>query len=171
MPRPKYSYRTVSTEAFLDFKRNNPDITLSYKEWGKIIYEFMSQYKEYLLETGDLGKLPWGFGYFGINKKKRKRYKGFIINGKDVVNLSIDWKASKEEGKRIYNFNFHTDGFTYWWKWYKNTSYLPLTSAIYFKPSRDTSRILAKYLLKTDSEYFQIYREERVNTFIKLTDE
>jgi Holliday junction resolvase len=171
MGRPKYSYRTVSTEAYKSFTLAYPEIKLTYKEWSEILYEYMSQFREYLLETGDLGKLPWGFGYFGVNKKKRKRYKVHIVNGKPAVNLAVDWKASKAEGKKIYNFNFHTDGFTYWWKWYKGTSYLALNTCIYFKASRETSRLLAKYLLKPDSEYFQIYREEKKHTIIKIPNE
>lgn len=171
MSRTKYSYRTASPEAYNDFKRLNPEIQLSFKEWSEILYEYMAQFREYLLETGDIGKLPWGLGYFGVNKKKRKRYKGILLNGKNVINLNVDWKASKEEGKKIYNFNFHTDGFTYWWKWYKNTAYVTAPTAIYFKASRETSRLLAKYLLKPDSEYFEIYREEKTTTLINLTNE
>lgn len=171
MSRVKYGFRTVSKENYRAFCLKYPEINISYKDWSEVQYEFMNQYKEYLLETGDIGKLPWGFGYFAINKKKRKRYKNYLINGKDIINLSVDWKASKEEGKKVYNFNFHTDGYTYWWKWYKTTSYLGLITSIYFKPSRDTSRKLAKYLNKPGAEYFQIYRDSQKQTFITLNHE
>lgn len=169
--RTKYSYRTASREVYNRFKIAYPDLNISYAEFCSIIYKYMENFREYLLETGDMGKLPRGFGYFGINKKKRKRYKGIVINGVEKLNLSIDWKATREEGKTVYNFNFHTDGYTYWWRWYKNTAYLGLLSCIYFKPSRDTSRLLAKYLKKPDSEYYQIYREDKSRSVINLYNE
>lgn len=169
--RVKYSYRTSSREVYKEFCKKHPEINISYKDWTGIQYEYMNQYKEYLLETGDLGKLPWGFGYFSIAKKKRKRYKGYILDGKDIINLPIDWKSSKEEGKVVYNFNFHTDGYTYWWKWHKRTAYIGLITCIYFKPTRVTSRTLAKYLTKPGTEYFQIYRDSQKSTLIPLNYE
>ena len=42
------------------------------------------------------------------------------VDGKDRVALPIDWQKTKERGKVIYNFNYHTDGYFFGWMWFKN---------------------------------------------------
>jgi hypothetical protein len=79
------------------------------------------------------------------------------IDGKDRISLPIDWQKTKERGKVIYNFNYHTDGYFFGWMWFKNVR-LKNYSLWYFKPSRNTSRMLAHYI-KTDPKYQQIYNE------------
>ena len=37
--------------------------------------EFNEYFKNYILETGEKVKAPFGFGEFSINKKKRKKIK------------------------------------------------------------------------------------------------
>ena len=90
------------------------------------------------------------------NKKKRKRSKD--IDGKEFVNLPIDWVKTKEKGKRIYNFNYHTEGYFFGWMWFKQTARFRNSDLWYFKPSRRTSRDLSHYL-KTDSKYQHTYNE------------
>ena len=80
------------------------------------------------------------------------------MNGKEVVNLPIDWKRTKEKGKVIYNFNFHTEGFFFGWVWFKKTARFKDADLWYFKPTRDTSRLLAHYV-KTNEKYQHLYRE------------
>jgi nucleoid DNA-binding protein len=129
---------------------------LSFDQWRNIIYEYNEAFKEYILETGEKAKLPFGFGEFSINKKKRRKMKG--VDGKEFVNLPIDWKKTKEKGKRIYNFNFHTEGYFFGWVWFKDSARLKHTELWYFKPSRTTSRLLSHFL-KTNDKYQHIYRE------------
>jgi nucleoid DNA-binding protein len=129
---------------------------LSFDQWRNIIYEYNEAFKEYILETGEKAKLPFGFGEFSINKKKRRKMKG--VDGKEFVNLPIDWKKTKEKGKRIYNFNFHTEGYFFGWMWFKDSARLKHTELWYFKPSRTTSRLLSHFL-KTNDKYQHIYRE------------
>lgn len=96
------------------------------------------------------------FGEFSINKKKRKKLK--TVDGKVVVNLPIDWKKTKEKGKHIYNFNYHTEGFFFGWMWFKESTRIRNIDLWYFKPSRTTSRLLSHYI-KTDNKYQNIYCE------------
>ncbi len=154
--RTKIDWRSASKENYNNFCKKNPSVKLTFEEWRNIIYSYTEAFRDYILETGEKAKLPFGFGEFSINKKKRRKMKG--VDGKEFVNLPVDWKKTKEKGKRIYNFNFHTEGYFFGWVWFKDTARLRQTDLWYFKPSRTTSRMLSHYL-KTDNNYQNIYRE------------
>jgi nucleoid DNA-binding protein len=154
--RTKVDWRSSSKDNYNNFCKKHPTIKLSFDEWRNIIYSYTDGFKEYTLETGEKAKLPFGFGEFSINKKKRRKMKG--VDGKEFINLPVDWKKTREKGKIIYNFNFHTEGYFFGWMWFKDSARLKQTDLWYFKPSRTTSRLLSHYL-KTDSKYQNIYRE------------
>ena len=156
MPRVKIDWRSSSKDNYKSFCKKHPLIKLTFDEWRNIIYSFNESFKNYILETGEKAKLPLGFGEFSINKKKRKKFKK--VDGVDVINLPIDWQKSKEKGKRIYNFNYHTEGYFFGWMWFRETARLKHTNLWYFKPTRTTSRLLSHYI-KTDEKYQHIYRE------------
>jgi nucleoid DNA-binding protein len=154
--RVKVDWRSSSRDNYNNFCKNNPSIKIYFDEWKNIIYSFNESFKNYILETGERAKLPSGFGEFSINKKKRRKIKG--VDGKEFINLPVDWKKTKEKGKIIYNFNYHTEGYFFGWTWFKETARLKNSDLWYFKPSRITSRLLSHYL-KTDEKYQHIYRE------------
>ena len=154
--RVKVEWRSASKENYSNFCKKSPSIKLTFDEWRNIIYSFNEAFKEYILETGERAKLPFGFGEFSINKKRRRKMKG--VDGKEFINLPIDWQKTKEKGKRIYNFNFHTEGFFFGWIWFKNTTRFKHSFLWYFKPCRNTSRLLSHYL-KTDDKYQYMYHE------------
>jgi len=154
--RVKIDWRSASKDNYNNFCKKHPSIKLSFDEWRAIIYSFTDAFKEYLLETGERARLPFGFGEFAINKKKRKKIKK--NNGREFINLPVDWKKTKEKGKIIYNFNYHTEGYFFGWMWFKDSARLKNTDLWYFKPSRTTSRMLSHYL-KTNDRYQHIYCE------------
>lgn len=153
--RVKIDWRSASKENYNNFCKKNPSIKISFDEWKNIVYSFNESFKNYILETGEKAKLPFGFGEFSINKKKRRKKKGL---NDEFVNLPIDWQKTKEKGKVIYNFNFHTEGYFFGWIWFKNTARLKHTDLWYFKPTRTTSRLLSHYI-KTNEKYQHIYRQ------------
>ena len=67
-------------------------------------------------------------------KRKEERLK--LADGKEFVNLPIDWQKTKEKGKVIYNFNYHTEGYFFGWMWFKQTARFKNSDLWYFKPSR-----------------------------------
>jgi nucleoid DNA-binding protein len=148
-------WRSASKENYKLFCKKHPSIKLTYDEWRNILYSFNDAFKNYILETGEKAKLPFGFGEFSINKKKRRKKKGL---NDEFVNLPVDWKKTKEKGKIIYNFNYHTEGFFFGWHWFKETARIRNIALWYFKPSRTTSRLLSHYI-KTDEKYQHLYRE------------
>ena len=153
--RVKIDWRSASLENYKIFCKKHPAIKLTYDEWRNIIYSFNDAFKNYILETGEKAKLPFGFGEFSINKKKRRKLKGL---NNEFVNLPVDWKKTKEKGKIIYNFNYHTEGYFFGWMWFKDSVRLKNADLWFFKPSRTTSRLLSHYL-KADEKYQHIYRE------------
>lgn len=156
MGRTKVDWRSGSKENYLDFCKKHPTISLTYEEWRNIIYSYNDMFRMYIMETGEKVKLPFGIGVFSINKKKRKKL--IVKGGKEYINLPIDWKKTKEKGKRIYNFNYHTNGYFFGWFWFKETALFKQSNLWFFKPCRTTSRLLNHYL-KTDEKYQHIYKE------------
>ena len=156
MSRVKVDYRSTSRESFEDFQKKHPSTILTFDQWRNIVYTFNESFRDYILETGEKAKYPFGFGVFSINKKKRKQFK--TVDGVQKINLPVDWKKSKEKGKRIYNFNFHTEGYFFGWVWFKKTARFKNVDLWYFKPCRDTSRLITHYLRVSD-KYKNIYKE------------
>nr|DAY15100.1 MAG TPA: hypothetical protein [Caudoviricetes sp.] len=64
-----------------------------------------------VLNSSDGFKMPYGLGFIQIGKYKPKTYTG--------KSLSVDFKASKEFGKRIYHLNEHSDGYKFRLHWSK----------------------------------------------------
>lgn len=153
--RTKVDWRTAGKENYVSFCKKHPDIKLPYDQWQKILYAFNDSFRTYILETGEKGRLPFGLGEFSINKKKRKRTTG--INN-EFINLPIDWKKTKEKGRYIYNFNYHTEGYFFGWMWFKSSTMFKHADLWYFKPSRVTSRLINHYI-KTDNKHQHKYKE------------
>ena len=155
MSRTAVDWRSSSLGNYKEFRKKFPNEQLTYDEWRNILYAFSDEFKFFILETGEKVKLPFGFGDFSINKKKRKKVRG--KNG-EFINLAIDWKKTTEKGKRIYNFNYHTEGYFFGWTWFRPKVGFKYTDLWYFKPARATSRILAHYI-NSDKKYMNLYRE------------
>jgi len=154
--RVKVEWRSASKENYELFCKKFPNIKLTYVEWETIIYGYNDLFREQILETGNKEKLPLGLGQFSIIKKKRKRI--VTRDGIDHVNLPIDWQKTKEKGKVIYNFNYHTEGFFFGWYWFKKSARFKHSFLWYFRPCRVTSRLINHYI-KIDDKYQHIYKE------------
>lgn len=158
--RVKIDWRSGSKENYNDFCKKHPNIILTFNDWKDIVYSFNESFRDYILETGEKAKLPAGFGEFSIVKKKRKKIK--VIKGVEYINLPIDWQKTKEKGKKIYNFNHHTEGYFFGWKWFKQTTMIKFPDLWYFKACRETSRLIKTYVTK-DEKYQHIYKEWNIN--------
>ena len=156
MPRVHIEWRSSSKENYINFCKKNPNIIITFNEWKNIVYQYNEYFKNYILETGEKARLPFGFGEFSINKKKRKKFKN--IKGEEYINLPVDLQSSTVKGKRIYNFNYHTEGYFFGWMWFKESARIKNVDLWYFKPSRTTSRLLSHYI-QTDNKYQNIYMQ------------
>lgn len=154
--RTKVEWRAASKENYSDFCKKHPSIHLSFDQWKSIVYGFNESFRDHILETGDRIKFPLGFGEFSVNKKKRKHISTY--NGKQHINLSVDWIRTREKGKTIYDFNYHTEGYVFYWQWFKPVNHLKYPDLWYFKACRASSRLLAHYL-KVDGKYQHLYKQ------------
>lgn len=148
-------WRSISRENYKEFCKKYPDKIITFNDWKKIISAYNESFIKYILETGEVIKFPSGLGELSIIKKKRKLRKG---KNDEFLNLPLDWKKTKEKGKKIYILNYHTEGFFFGWKWFKMKASFSQAPFFYFKPYRKISRLLSYYLLN-DNKYQHIYRE------------
>lgn len=160
MPRPSIEHRSASKKEYQKFCEQHPKTKITFKQFKDIIYLWNSNLMNYVLETGEKVKIPYGFGGLSINKKKTKRYFEDNNTGKKHCILPVDWKRTKEEGKKIYLLNNHTDGYRYKWFWFKKEARMKFSEIWCFKPSRSNSLALNKYLtVKKEKDYPNIYLE------------
>lgn len=146
MPRIFKEYRMTSRENYTLFCEENPEIKLSFVEWQNVIYGFNEGFRDYILETGEQAKLPYGFGNFCITKKKRKRLFTNRETGEQFINLPVDWKKTREAGEKVFHFNSHTEGYTFKLFWSRSSARFLYSEVWSFKPLRITSRLITHYI-------------------------
>lgn len=154
--RLKTDYRSVSRNVYNKFCSTYPDIKISFEKWKEIVYAFNYELRDYILNSGEKVRLPWGVGPVAINKKKSKKIKEF--NGKQYVNLPVNWKRTKEVGKTIYYTNSHTDGHRCKWMWFSKEAKFASSEIWNFRAYRKSSRKLKDLLFKPNSQHAQIYK-------------
>lgn len=154
MSRPVRGFRSTSKDTYEVFCEKNKDITITYKQYKQIILTWNDFFMKHLLETGDKLKLPFGLGPVAINKCRRAKYKF----GTKELNLSIDWKKSKEEGKRIYHMNYHSDGFSFHWAWFPKESHIKFPEIWSFRAYRKYSRMIPQFLRKPNNSFIDIWK-------------
>jgi len=131
-----------------------------YKKSNTIANEFLS---DKILE-GKRIKLPYGISDVFINKYKQE------LKTKDgKLNLPIDWKKSKELGKRIYHMNHHTDGYIFKWFWAKSEAKFKFKDLWSFKAVRKNTRAINNLLKVGEIEYKQ-YQNPTTHKIKKRVD-
>lgn len=84
---------------------------VDYRLFKSVLDDFNQIVLDALLEGSEGFKMPSGLGYVQVVKYKPKTY--------TPKSLSVDYKASKEEGKRIYHLNEHSNGYKFRLYWSK----------------------------------------------------
>ena len=84
---------------------------MPYMRFKRILDEFNKVVKEDVLDRSQSFKMPYGLGTICIVKYKPKSYAD--------KSLSVDYKSSKEEGKKIYHLNEHSRGYKFRLFWSK----------------------------------------------------
>ena len=88
---------------FRDMYKTMP-IEVDYGLYKRILEEMCKVILEYVLDGSEGFKMPFGLGFIQIGKYKQKT---------TTDKLAVDYKASKEYGKRIYHLNEHSGGYKY----------------------------------------------------------
>lgn len=161
----KREFQTTSKANYTRFlkEQNLTEKDLSYKKFSQVLKTCNWMWIEYALLSGGKVRLPHGFGDIAVNKKMLARFKEW--EGKQYVNLKIDWATTKKIGKRVYHTNEHTDGYNFKWTWFPGSSKIHLADVYVFKPCRYASRALAKYIKKPGATYKDNYLEWGLNKY------
>lgn len=155
--RPKLDARTASRENYKKFCIAHPKTKISFEQYKNILYTYNRKLILYVMESGRMLKLPYGFGILVITKYKPQKYK--IKDGVEKNNLPIDWAATKEQGKTVRSLNLHTDGNKYYFAWIYNNARIKNNFIWSFKIRREFARLLAKKLKEDTFNYKDRYRE------------
>lgn len=156
--RPKADFRSASKDNFKKFLLENPSVKITFKQFEEVIREINHQYVLHCLETGNPVKLPYGLGVLAINRKKSRKV--FVDNeGKRHICLAINWAETHKEGKKVYHFNDHTDGYNCTWYWMKSLSRIKLSAIWHFKIAKANSLLLRDYCFNGEQKYYLRYHE------------
>ena len=120
---------------------------IEYKTFKDILDRFNSLVLNYLFESSEGFKMPLGLGYIQIVKYKPKSY--------NEKSLSIDYKSSKELGKRIYHLNEHSNGYKFRLYWSKIPKTFPNRYMYSLQLVRKNKRRLAQLIFK-NHDYINI---------------
>jgi hypothetical protein len=137
---PQLKVSTFNTCSEADYKLykeyciSNKKEAVSYTKYKKIVLVSNEILSDKIL-NGARVKLPYGLSDVFINK-----YKQDIKNKEGKINLPIDWKKTKEYGKKIYHLNKHTDGYTFKWFWAKGDAKFKFKDLWAFKAVRKNTR-------------------------------
>jgi hypothetical protein len=137
-------------DSYKEFKKNEkmgPIFDIDYKKYRAINEAFNKRVVEdILLDTGE-HNLPYRLGTIRIQKKKMNLTKEA---------MKVDWKATKELGKRVYHMNDHRDNYRYKWYWKKSNAIVQNKSLYSFTASRANKRELARILKEVKTiDYFE----------------
>jgi len=146
MPKLKHptqiNVTTFNTASEIDYKlykkycKDQNIEPVDYRMYKKVLTTSNQILSEKVLD-GKRIKLPFGLSDVFINK-----YKQEVKNQDGKVNLPIDWKRTKEFGKKIYHLNKHTDGFIFKWFWAKGDAKFKFKDLWSFKAVRKNTRAI-----------------------------
>jgi len=131
---------------------------ISFNDFRRIIYTANQKIVDYLLETGEIIKMPFGLGTLIINKYKPVKER-LTAAGNIVSNYSIDWKETNAQGKYVYHLNPHTEGYKYYFMWDWHIARIKCAFIWKFEMCRMHSRKLTAMLQERGAEYKNIYKE------------
>lgn len=139
----KHSY-TIS-DIYRAYCQTNEEVP--YVRYKRIIDSFNKVVKDEILERSQPFKMPYGLGMICIVKYKPKTYTS--------KSLSVDYKSSKEEGKRIYHLNEHSNGYKYRLYWSKIPQTFPDRYKYQISLVRENKRHLAQ-LIFNKQDYINV---------------
>lgn len=123
------------------------DVEVDYSLYKLVLDTMCNVILEHVLNASEGFKMPYGLGYIQIGKYRPKTY--------TEQSLSVDYKTSKEYGKRIYHLNEHSDGYKYRLHWSKVPKTFPQRYKYSLSLVRKNKRRLAQ-LIFNKQDYINI---------------
>ena len=134
-------------DMYRSYRIENEAPEVPYSRFKRILDKFNEVVRDSILERSEGFKMPLGLGYVCIGKYKPKLY-----NSKS---LSVDYKSSAEEGKRIYHLNEHSGGYKYRLYWSRLPQTFPARYKYQLMLIRENKRHLAQ-LIFNNHDYINI---------------
>lgn len=138
--------KSKNSITFRDMYKSLP-VDVPYSVYKRILQSMCEIILDKVLNSSDGFKMPYGLGFIQIGKYKPKTYTD--------KSLSVDFKASKEFGKRIYHLNEHSDGYKFRLHWSKIPQTFPDRYKYQLSLVRVNKRKLAK-LIFNNHDYINI---------------
>ena len=126
---------------------NKMPVEVDYSLYKRILDEMCKVILEHVLERSEGFKMPYGLGFIQIGKYTPKSISS--------QSLSVDYKSSKEYGKRIYHLNEHSGGYKFRLYWSKIPRTFPDRYKYQLSLVRKNKRDLAK-LIFNKHDYIDI---------------
>ena len=122
---------------------------VDFKIYSDICSEYFKFIRDFIIEDSKEFKLGHRLGVLFINKREE--------TGLESCHKSVDFKLSKEYGKRIVHTNEHTNGFKFKFHWDKHTCIVINKNKYNFVATRANKRRLAYLLKEENKDYSQKY--------------
>ena len=142
-----YTIQDMYKEYISHFEESHP-YYIPYSEYSDIVSDYLRYISELIVVRSMTFRLPFRMGTLCIYKHKP------IF--KSLNKMSIDWQKTREFGKVIYNFNDHSSGFRYRFRWDRNGSIDKHMGLYAFKPSRQNARLVATLVKERKNDYFEL---------------
>lgn len=145
--------RNKQSLTFRDMYKEMP-IEVDYGLYKRILEEMCNVILQHVLNGSEGFKMPYGLGFIQIGKYRPKTY--------SPESLSVDYKASKKIGKRIYHLNEHSDMYKFRLYWSKLPQTFPDRYKYQLSLVRDNKRKLAQLIFNKhdyiDIDDIQLYK-------------
>lgn len=120
---------------------------ISYSEYAEVVSDYLKYVSELVVVKSMTFKLPFRLGTLSVYKHKP------IFSTTD--RMPIDWVETNKTGKAVYNFNEHSNGYSYRFKWDRLGSVDKHMVLYAFKPSRSNARQVARLVKTRENDYFE----------------
>lgn len=142
-------------EAYLDFvskKDNSISRVIKLQLFKKIMKDLYLEFAMCVLDGKEIA-LPCRMGNILVNKRASDKRR------------VIDFKATKDQGKTVSEYNSHTDGYRFSIQWRKADPIFGVQKGYQFKASRILTRDLAKKLKDGNGYKYQSLSNKKVDKY------
>lgn len=149
--RSKNEVQNPYTEAdyFKEYKKDiipNSSYDMDITTFRKILQLYFNRVEDYILLEAGTFKLPFRLGEIKV-------IKSIPITVKYKI---LDFKATKEQGKNVYQLNEHSDGYLYKFFWFKKYCNIKNKRYYRFLMARRIKRRLAKLIKSGDYDFLEL---------------
>lgn len=147
-----HTLQSMYTHYIEQFDEDSP-YHIPYSRYKEITVFFLQYLRDQIVEKSFETKLPFNLGHVSVVKRRRIY--------KSIDSMPVDWKASKEAGKKVRFFNTHSSGYSYSFFWSKKYCSVKNKNNYLFKPTRANSRRVAELVKNKENDYFELTSRTR----------